>query len=269
MPLTPAFAESPRAEAAAPTRVYIETDTKALGERGNGMQGALYRELRAAFEASGVELVEADQNDPDAVRLRIRFSGNAEDVYLFKYELHFELINGKTATQLIEPVACPECFDPALYETLNQQVPALIEAIEAEAVSDTEGNDVTPPSGDGDGDVSDPPIAPKPKPIGPLGGVGIGVAALGLGATIGGAVELSRGKVYDEPSKQPAERTFVDHTLPGGVLIGVGAAGLTVGTAMLIADVVIRAKRRKQHQTRGAYPLISPGVAGIGYVQRF
>lgn len=278
-PLTPtlAVAQSPQAEAPAPIRVYIETDTKALGERGKGMQGALIRELRAAFEAGGVELLNADEDDPDAVRLRVRFSGNAEDVYLFDYELHFEVIKGKTATQLTEPITCVDCFDPALYGALNQHVPALIdaiEALEAEPVDDTEGNDVTPPSGDGDveggdGDGDGDLTEPLPKPIGSLGYAGIGVAVVGLGVTVGGAVELSRGRVYDQDDTF-YEYVGADHRPIGYALVGAGAAATVAGLVMLGVDAGRRSKLRKQTRAHVlVVPSISPSNAGIGIVGRF
>ncbi|HLT38605.1 MAG TPA: hypothetical protein VK034_20095 [Enhygromyxa sp.] len=271
VPLTPTFAvaQSPRAEASAPIRVYIETDEKALGDRGNGMQGALVRELRAAFEAGGVELLDPEEMDPDAVRLRIRFSGKAEDVYLFNYELHFELIEGKTATQLIEPVMCSECFDPALYEALNHQVPALIEALEAEAASHAEGNDVTPPTGDGDAGDGDGDSTDLPKAIGPLGFAGVGVTVVGVGVTIGGAVEWSRGRVYEQ-SAGYYRATGKDHGPLGYALVGVGAAATVAGLVMLGVDAGRRAKLRKQARSHVlVIPSISPSNAGIGIIGRF
>lgn len=265
MPLAPstAGAQAPSEEASAPIRVYIETDTKALGERGLGMQGAVIREMRGAFEAAGVELLEPEDEDPNAVRLRIRFTGNAEDVDVYDYELNFELIDGKTATQLIEPVACPKCVDAVLYEKLHEQVSPLVEAIKAETATNTDGSDSTPPSGDGDGD----PATLPPKPIGVLGGMGIGVAAVGLGVTIAGAVQWSRGRVPEIDLTRPTSEGL-DYTPQGKILVGVGVGTLVVGAVMLGVDLGLRAKQRRK-SNYSVVPTFGPQQAGISFHGRF
>lgn len=272
VPLTPnpAIAQSPKSEAAAPTRLWIETDTQALGERGNAMQLAVARELGAAFDAEGVELVAEQQ--PDAVHVRLRFSGTAEDVRLFNYVLHFELIEGKTATQLIEPIACQECFADAMYATIAAKVPALLEAIEAERAADAaaEGPDV-PSSRDGD-ETRVPPHKPS-NAFAIAGGV---VLAAGLGLTAGGAYELGRGVVYDElpPPGFGAYQSGSDHRPTGTALLGAGVGSIAVGGALLITYFVLRSKNArnaaKGSQNAGILvPVISPRTVGVGYTLQF
>lgn len=263
VPLTPTVvaAQSPKApETTSPIHVRIEVDEDALGDGGVGLDTQVAEQMKPAFEEGGIQLVETDQTD--ALLLRIRIGGKAEDVELFDFQLHFELIDGKTATRLIEPVHCGGCFDHVLYETLVKQVPALIDAIEAELRAET-GD--TPPSGDGDGDSSEPP----PKAIGPVGFAGIGVSALGIGVTIGGAVGLSLGLVEQRPGDF-YDRTVTNHRPPGYALLGVGVGATVAGLVMIGVDVGRRAKQRKQRpQQAVVVPLMSPTSAGVGVVGRF
>jgi hypothetical protein len=111
----------------------------------------------------------------------------------------------------------------------------------------------------------------KVKPIGPLGGVGIGVAVLGVGATIAGAVELSKGKVYDPGTLDRPDLEFTDHRPPGQALLGVGIATATVGVALLVTDVVIRSKKRRAQtaSARTPFPMVGDGIVGVGLIQKF
>jgi len=269
-PLTPSLAgaQSPQSdESVSPARVRIDVDTQALGERGTGLEAAITKNLRAAFEAGGVELVEGAS--ADASLLRIRFSGKAEDVQAYDYHLHFELVEGHTATRLIEPVRCVECFDHVLFEELEALVPSLIAAIEAEAKAGVGDPGAIGPVAT---DTATSEKTPRPSLIGPLGGIGIGVATLGLGALVWGAVDLSRGRVYDEsPGSVALRRTWTDHTPRGQALLGVGIASFAVGGALLITDIVIRSKRRKQHdeKTGVVVPLTSSQVVGLSWARRF
>lgn len=295
-PLTPglARAQAPQAgqsvdsgssvDSTRPTRVRIQVDAQAIGDRGLGLEGAVTKQLRASFEAGGVELLDplepeqsGESGEPresgesgqpdgtDAALIRIRIGGKAENVQLFDYLLYFDRIQGNTATQLIEPVVCKECFDHALYDALVAQVPAVLDAL-GPAPSASAG--ASNPS-----EVAiTPPRSTPPKPLGPLGGAGIGVAALGLGAIIWGAVDLSRGRVYDQdPSALMFERSWTDYGPRGQAWLGVGVASFAVGGALLITDILLRSKRRKHHgqQAGTLVPLGSARNPGLSWVRRF
>lgn len=262
-----AVAQAPQAEAAAkPSRLWIETDTQALGERGVGMQAAVTRELRSAFEAEGVKLV--DEQQPNAVHLRLRFSGMAEDVRVFNYVLHFELVQGNTSTELIEPVSCPRCFDETLYNTIAAKVPTLLEAIEAEPKINAVAADGNPDGNPAENGHEDPSVEPLPKPIGPVGISGAVVLAAGIGLSIGGGVVLANPKQREIQGHQilGIER---NRTPLGISLVVPGVTLVVVGTAMLAVDLSRRAKQRKGAQSITVIPTLSPSSAGIGVVGRF
>jgi hypothetical protein len=177
-----------------------------------------------------------------------------------EYGLYFDFIRGASSRPAIQWVHCAKCTQVQFTKQFDDAAELVLAELENELESSTSHPDEP---GDGDGDPVEPATV---KPIGPLGGAGIGIAALGLGATIAGAVELSRGKIYDEPTLTFGERTYVDHTIPGAVLVGLGAAAFAAGTAMLVVDVVARNKKQKN---RAAHPMLGPGVVGVGYIQRF
>lgn len=238
-----------------PAKLQLVVDVSELGPDGTGIDGLILDALGPKLSAAGYEIVSEDTTAPN---LRVRLEALRLDK--FDYGVHFEFVDAGEVESMLPWVACLACMDSKLLGVLDESTGPLIDALDERRTGD-EPQPLAP--------VDGAPVAPPPKPIGPLGGVGIGVAVLGLGATAAGAVELSRGVVYDDPTKTPAQQTYVDHSRAGRVLLGVGIAGITVGSALLIADVVIRAKRRNQARARAAYPLLGPRVVGLGYVQRF
>lgn len=264
-----ALAQAPSAEHDGPRPIRLEVDPDAIGERALGLEKMLQEQLAPVFEDNGVELVGPERSD--APRVRVRIGGKFKEVELFDYQLNFELVEGDQVVTLIEPVPCAACYDDVIVPTIAQQVPALVEAVANASAAEPEGPSTggDGDGGEGDGDTSEPP----PSPIGPLGGVGIGVAALGLGAVVWGAVDLSRGRVDDDPpgSDLATRQTWTDYGPRGALLLGVGIGGVVVGGAMLAVDVVIRAKKRKNAKKRSGalIPILTPRSAGLGWVQRF
>lgn len=276
------LAQAPTAAEDGPRPVRLELDASAVGERALGLGDLLHDELASVFEANGAELV--DMSRSDAPQLRVRIGGKFKDIELFDYELHFELVEGDKVTKLIEPVACDECYDPELVVAVARQVSRLLEEVEARraaaaaAAAETDTGDGDAGDGDsgdgdtGDGDTGDGDTTePVPKPIGVLGGVGIGVATLGLGAVVWGSVELSRGRVHEVTAHTDPYRTWTDHKPRGTALLGAGIGSLALGTALVVTDVVLRAKRRKQVRSESGMilPITSPDGFGLVWVQRF
>lgn len=266
-----ALAQAPTATQDGPRPVRFELDASAVGERALGLGNLLRDELASVFEANGAELVDMDRSD--APQLRVRIGGNFKDIELFDYELHFELVEGDKVTKLIEPVVCEKCYDEEFVVAVAQEMPVVLEAVEARRAAAAAAGDGDGDSGDGDGDGDGDggSSEPLPKPIGPLGFAGIGVAAVGLGAVVWGSVELARGRVHDVTAHTDPYRTWTDHKPRGNALLGAGIAGIALGTALVVTDVVLRANRRKQlrHQSRMVLPVTSPDGFGLVWVQRF
>ncbi|PRP89915.1 hypothetical protein ENSA5_70220 [Enhygromyxa salina] len=241
-----------------PAQVRLVIDANALGDAAKFFSGAIAERLGPVFEDAGYKVT--DKADADVtVRVRLSFY-NEEDL---DYQVDVDISAGSEIVRL-ETVGCPQCVDDDLLTKVDEQGAAMTDAI-GKALAQARDADST----------TEPPAtqASEPEevaPIGALGGVGIGVAVLGLGATVAGAVELSRGRVYDQPA-DGLELGYVDHRPPGAVLLGVGVPVFVAGAAMLIADVVIRSNKRKrrQEQTGTTYPLMGPDVVGLGYVRRF
>ena len=255
-------------QSATPIKVRIEVDAQSVGDRGKGLEAVMIDNLREPFAASGADLVDADA--ADASVLRIRFGGKPEDVQVFHYQLEFDLIDGDTATRLMEPLRCKSCFDHVLFERLEALAPSLIEAIEAKrsasAATDggTDVHSVTPPNGEHAG--TNP--AQKPKAVGPLGMTGAVGLGVGIGLSIGGAVVVTepRQRIIESYAEFGNER---DRTSLGVGLLVPGVTLVIAGAVMLAVDVSKRAKQRKRHENVTVVPTLSPTSAGLGVFGRF
>jgi hypothetical protein len=89
------------------------------------------------------------------------------------------------------------------------------------------------------------PEASSSKParvLGPVGYVGIASSVLGVGATIGGAVLLARGRVEDV---QGPVIHVTDYRPPGRALVGVGLGMFVVGNVLFAVDLTVLAQGRR------------------------
>ena len=206
-------------------------------------------------EAHGYEIL--DSVDADAtVRVRITFF-NPDDL---DYKIDVDISAGSEIVRL-EPLDCPQCVDEDLLAKIESQREEVLAGIEKALARE----DRPPGSGvDGDGDDPDDRIAP----IGPMGAVGISVLGAGIGLTIWGSVELGRGEVFDNRPGAP-RLTGQDHGPRGQILLGTGIASVAIGGALLVTDVVLRAKQRKRNRSGAAVPMITPTSVGLAWVAQF
>jgi hypothetical protein len=236
-------------------RVRVIVDTEALGDVQTPFETTADKRLREALEAAGHELDDSVRANA-TVRVRISYFNEAE----LDYQIDVDLAVGEQIIQL-GTLGCPHCVDDDLLAAIDGRHAEILAALERALAQQTEPS---PPVEDGPS-----PEVPttKPKPIGALGGVGIGVSVLGVGMLVVGGVELGRGRIFDDVTQSATERTGVDHRPVGGRLLGVGAVMLTAGVTMLVVDLV-RSKKRRQ-QAGLAHPLLGPNIVGLGYSARF
>jgi hypothetical protein len=250
---TPTPAAAAPASADTPARVRVVVDADALGDAEAFFEEHAHVSVSAALEQAGYAL--RDQIDAEVtVRVRMSFY-NEEDL---DYEIDVDISTGPELVRL-ETAACPQCVDEDLLARVDAIGSDVADGV-ARALARVDEH----------GAANGEPV--EGERVAAIGGVGIAggvIAGLGVGATIAGAVELSRGRVFDDPDRTPVERTFVDHRTPGGVLLGVGAVAVVAGAAMLITDVVMRSRKRKQQRAGVAHPILAPGIIGVGYIQRF
>jgi hypothetical protein len=267
-------APPPTSQASKRKIVALQVDVADLPEAERGVAPVVLRELRAMLERAGHVILDDSTEGAIVLRARLRRmeAGNRN------YGIHLEFMDGARATPAMEWTECIFCTEARVLERLQEVESELLSAIDrqqsqASAESDT-GDDTSgdpPPNGDGDGDGD---VGPPPKiaPIGPMGGVGIGVAALGIGGVVWGALELSKGRVHDQdPDTLDLHRTGSDHTPRGKVSLGAGIGGVVVGGALLVTDLVLRSKRRKQPpmSTSVVVPFLSKDTIGLGWTGRF
>jgi hypothetical protein len=236
--------------------VRLIVDTEALGDAEAPFEGAANERLRAALEGAGYELDDSVRADA-TVRVRISYFNEAD----LDYQINVDLAVGEQIIQLAA-LGCPHCVDDDLLAAIDGRHTEILAALERALAQRTE-----PQPHVEEGNPPEAPTTTTTKPIGALGGVGIGVSVLGVGMLVVGGVELGRGRVFDDVTQSATERTGVDHRPVGGTLLGVGAVMLTAGVTMLVVDLV-RSKKRRQ-QAGLAHPLLGPNIVGLGYSARF
>lgn len=241
-----------------PRTVSLQVDVDDLGDKGIGLGDKILEHIEPRIAEADFRIVKDD--DDAAMVLRIRFRALQSSEY--DYGVHFEFVEGDSREPAIEWVDCHMCVDARLIPVLDEQLPALLLALDERA-------DELAVAGNGDGGEPEP-VGPMPKPITPLGIGGSIVAAIGVGALIGGSVELSRGVMTE--SLQREQRDVTDHRPPGYTLLGVGATALVAGIAMLGVDLSAQSKKRKaraQAERAQVFPLLAPGSVGLGIAGRF
>jgi len=254
----------------------IEVDTSALGERAIGLEKLIREHLESSFSANELGLFEAQGQDEPFLRVRIEVL----NLKMLHYNLHFEYVVNGEAETLVDPVECLECFDREMKGALDTRTQALIVATTARVARGT-----GEPSGDGDpgpesnaDDGNDPPIetTPKPRRLGALGVTGGVLLVAGVGVAIGGAFNLGRGIVYDDPAPPALDgyRAGLDHRPTGAALLGAGIGCAVAGGALLVVYLVLRSKNAhknpQNHKGAGlVIPTVSPSAVGLGYVRHF
>lgn len=186
--------------------------------------------------------------------------GNAVTDYGVQIEV---IVDGEAVGDEIVP--CPEKGEAELVDCAVDGLASILHHIPTLPAEDSErdpGSDDRPPDNETRGD--DVPDEDRVSPIGVLGGVGIVLAAGGLGSTIAGSLDLARGKVTDDPSSSGEERSR-DYRRRGAVLLGVGLSAIVVGTVLVVTDTRKRAKRRKT----SAAITVSQEFSGITVTGRF
>lgn len=173
------------------------------------------------------------------------------------------IVDGETVGDEIVP--CPEKGEAELVDCAVDGLASILHHIPVLPAEDSEG-DLGPKDGTTDNGTTVNKTGDEDRiaPIGVLGGVGIVLAAGGLGSTVAGSVDLARGKVTEDPSTSGEERSR-DYRRRGAVLLGVGLSAIVVGTVLVVTDTRKRAKRRKT----SASITVSQEFSGITVTGRF
>ncbi len=251
----PAEAASPRSE---PATVRVVVEAGELGDTSEVYEEVIGERIAALLRDSGYVLDDSVRADA-TLRVRVSFY-NAADL---DYQVEFDISAGAEIVRL-ETLACPQCADEDLLRSIEGRGPQILTGLEralatVAGAAEPASAEIAEPGTEGGS-------APR-RAFGVLGGVGIGVAGLGVGLLVGGGVELARGRVYDEVSRTPTRRTGVDHRPVGVALLSGGGVVLTAGVTMLVVNVVRTRQRRER--TTAAVPLLGPEFVGLGLAGQF
>jgi hypothetical protein len=249
------------ARAAEGEHVRVVVDVSMLGEEEASFVDAISPGLRAALEGAGYVLDDDIVSADATLRVRVRYfnEGNLD------YQIDVDISAGEQLARL-DTIACPQCFERDIVAKVEEKHEMILAGL---ARMLAKANEPAPSERPQQPNTNEQPEASaKPKPIGALGGVGIGVAVLGVGTLVAGGIELGRGKIFDDRSTGlETDSTFVDHRPVGGALLGVGAVVLAAGITMIVVDVV-RAKKRRG-SAGVAVPLLGPSIVGLGFTGQF
>ncbi|PRP99915.1 hypothetical protein [Enhygromyxa salina] len=238
----------------------LGVDVSELPEAERGVGPVLLEQLRSIVEAGGIEITD----DPGAatvlqIRVRLMEAGDRN------YGIHFEFVEGDSVVPAAEWTDCVFCTEARMLQKLESKQDELYASIQAHQEASVDADTGEDSGAEGDGGHDDGGVEPLPKPIGPIGVAGAAASVVGLGVIVWGAVEVSRGRVYDHPAGAFKVRTGVDHAPRGYVLVGVGAAVASAGLVLLGVDVARRAKQRKRARSQAlVVPLFSPTGLGLG-----
>lgn len=262
-------APSAAPDGAAGLRVDLAIDTSLLDSAvAARLEPEIARQLGPVLEEADLHVVSPPEVGEQTLSVRVM----AFDEEQRNYEVDLQL-GGEGGVTTLATVSCDACNERRLIAELVEEIPRLVELHEGNSAKDDNAVPLEKPGLDRPvPEVSkrlvDSPET-EPKRMSALGGVGIGVAVLGVGGLVAGGVELGRGKVHDAVTKTPTERTYVDHRPPGLALLGVGAVVLAGGVTMLVVDLIRMKKRRADRPTGRVYPLWDDHSVGLKYSLRF
>jgi hypothetical protein len=250
-------------------RVNLAIDTSLLDPAvAARLEPEIAKQLGPVLEEADLQVV----TPPEVGKQTLSVQVTAFDEEQRNYEIELQLAGEGGATTLAT-VTCDACNERRLIAELIEELPRLVELHEEKYA---EAGDAIPLEKPG----VDPLVPEVPerlvdspetesKRMSALGGVGIGVAVLGLGGLVAGGVELGRGKVHDDVPRLATYQTGFDHQPLGLALLGVGAVVLASGVTMLAIDSIRMKTRRAGRQTARVYPLWDAQSVGLQYSLRF
>ena len=168
----------------------------------------------------------------------------------YDYKIAFELKKGGELLADQPDVFLCECSNDQLIQDLKpafDDVVALMETSEV-ATDDTAGDDTGGDDTGGEtvGDDTGGPV--DDRKIGGMGIAGATLMGVGVVAVIAGAVVFTRGS-SEAPSSGNSTLDRTDYRPPGQWTMVGGGVAFAIGLPLLIADLVIRKKRRRAQQT--------------------
>ncbi|PRQ04057.1 hypothetical protein ENSA5_11050 [Enhygromyxa salina] len=235
-----AHAQDPPAESTqsigAPLTITLEVDTdKVPDELDSQVADLIQAEAETLGQQHGFVFEGSDRPDL-SMRIAVSQPEGQSSVFLITSSVEFE---GATISSATEDV-CLRCTakDVAM-ESLSILPGAVAHARDARA--EAARPPLPAPPAD---EACDAGVLEEPAPaLGPVAYVGIGAGALGLGATIAGAVLLSRGKISTDALGGPSVDS-IDYRPPGAALVGVGLGALVIGKVLLALDLSVLRERR-------------------------
>lgn len=212
---------------------------------------------KALIDTHGVEVAEDDA--APAILVHLSWASYEDSIY----DVRIEARRAGRSPQLFESFEC-ECTNSELAAAVTARLPAALQLLEErepeEAAPAVEPEPTAPGEHIVEGTEDPDRDAPR-RPLGTIGRAGIGVAAVGVAALIGGGVVFVQGRKPDEPPGRAQARTGRDFEPPGIVSMVAGGAAVLTGAVLLIVD-----RRRVR---RAAQVVVLPSSGGVVVTGRF
>ncbi|MBK8238937.1 MAG: hypothetical protein KBB21_34290 [Nannocystaceae bacterium] len=255
-------AADPDPDPQAPLGVGLQVDTKGVTVLPELVTKRVRKQAELRARDAGVAIVERGRA---SIKVAVRSTPKALG---FEYAVTAQL-DGRLVPVDDREGRCDPCthedvvrrIDELLvrqYEALQLRSQQLEDAAASPAPASEPAASRTPPEGATPHEPPSPASAPtdraaspsaasqrKPTaPLGAIGGAGIAIGAVGLAGVVAGAVLATRPAQRERVPGDAGAFREVDRDTGGFALVGVGAALVAGGIAMVVTDVVFRKRRR-------------------------
>lgn len=257
----------PAASSTAVDAVRVEIDhsgllDKQMAEAAEASARFVREDVVAALgERHGIKAV--DDRGAATVVVKLSWKDYEESVY------RIEILAGRPSEppRLVEAFEANCINDTALAEAVVSKLGVALEQLEEPAPKDDGGPPQTDPAAGTGTEPGHRTASPETtdehsrRPLGVLGRAGIGVAAVGVGALVGGGILFATGERVDSPTGRGPDLQGRDFGPPGVALMATGGAALVAGAVLIVLD------RTRASKRTSAVLLPSPG--GLALTGRF
>lgn len=264
-PRASAAPPQPDAKADAPKTVRVEVDPEGLrGPQPDYVtdQTAFYiRDDSTKMLVSTQHLTVVPNGDAPEIRVTLSWASYKDS----KYEVAIHTTRPGDEPKLLERFEC-ECTDTELSNAVLERVPAALQQLAEEPPGPQTPN---PPDESNPSETTQPPpddTTPKPRALGPVGGLGILATIGGVALASVGVVQFTKGE-STEPDADEQQTERANYRPAGGAWLGAGIATTVVGVTMLAVDLTVLKKRRQRAVSWT--PTVSPRHVGLSVAGRF
>lgn len=193
--------------------------------------------------------------DPDAERrINVLVVGEEAERQALTYTL---VRPGQEPLQLRQS-ECTRCGSDQVVALVRRDLTELVRTLDTIAPVAAPASVPSPTVSQRENTAARPTTEPRARALGRMGRAGVGTLVVGAIAAATGVGFVAVGKVEKVRSDNELAVDRVDYRIPGAILLGVGAAAVITGVALLCVD-----QRRARHRRAGAQGWFGHGGGGV------